>query len=787
MNHVELSPRRTKSKSGTASSSSSADHDHTPSFLCEGVYLQVDFKKVTDINNLEVGHKGPSSSRESKMPPLYMTRAQLKRHTSSLVNFSIDVHFISQKVNMPLLRLVNQIVTMHQNAKETNEELKEMKPTAAATVAAADTASAASSSDHKPVSALHHEQFLHGHKKSSSGSSTSSNPLETSVDGGDVLQQQNRLMAESSSSSRRNFQTPSPSLVLKSQIMRNRPKSFAQKFRPNSRLAGTTTIAPTSTVGESPLSEQPHDSFILTSAPLEMISEEQTMIRCWKTMYNLLELYSTMPTTKTVQRQSLTPVSNMQVDAGTTAKRAVTPTTTTAVTSRDPAPTAAAAPAPLAKTPEAAEAPPLPPPQPSAPQLPKVNTPGEIGGRKAIKEVSFAKADFAGRHEHTPVIVFGIAKIRRTRLTAVISGLKLEGEIKELQTSMQYREKVRAPLKGNVLIEASVIGNMQETLLSLLEGRKQQTVVRVTVGRTQAIHTSHMWKTKDKNCGTLSVDLVQVEIPQHPVDLHSIVTVTTKELSSTLQEFRGTILQQRGKATTNLPVVPEVPDVPDAGRSPKANNEERVELEEKQQPAAAISPPHPELEEEKSRLIKPFVMQFNLNMKRLVMSAALLPSLDAEYSMENLTSKGMTGEKAKFVIDLPRHTLSFNTKLQRVEEEMDASEANLPSEASIDLPKVQVSAEYIQDDPASAAAAAVGAANPNNPNSSTAANVGSPTTFRGGLPAPGDGSILSQGSYLSAEAEIGELEHSLTTDLLNHLVFVQKVFMKEVNEVKQVS
>ena len=42
-----------------------------------------------------------------------------------------------------------------------------------------------------------------------------------------------------------------------------------------------------------------------------------------------------------------------------------------------------------------------------------------------------------------------------------------------------------------------------------------------------------------------------------------------------------------------------------------------------------------------------------------------------------------------------------------------------------------------------------------------------------------------QGSYLSAEAEIGELEHSLTTDLLNHLVFVQKVFMKEVNEVVQ--
>ena len=95
-------------------------------------------------------------------------------------------------------------------------------------------------------------------------------------------------------------------------------------------------------------------------------------------------------------------------------------------------------------------------------------------------------------------------------------------------------------------------------------------------------------------------------------------------------------------SAANLPAVPEVPgDVPDAARrSPKTSNEERAEVEEKLQPAAAnvTTLSHPE-EEEKSRLIKPFVMQFNLNMKRLVMSAALLPSLDAEYSMENLISK----------------------------------------------------------------------------------------------------------------------------------------------------
>ena len=59
--------------------------------------FQLDFKKVTDIK-----------ASGEKVLPLYISRAQLKRHTSSHVNFSIDIYCISQKVNMPLLRLLNQ-------------------------------------------------------------------------------------------------------------------------------------------------------------------------------------------------------------------------------------------------------------------------------------------------------------------------------------------------------------------------------------------------------------------------------------------------------------------------------------------------------------------------------------------------------------------------------------------------------------------------------------------------------------------------------------------------------
>lgn len=91
-----------------------------------------------------------------------------------------------------------------------------------------------------------------------------------------------------------------------------------------------------------------------------------------------------------------------------------------------------------------------------------------------------------------------------------------------------------------------------------------------------------------------------------------------------------------------------------------------------------------------SSLLEPIVMQFHIILQSLSITAALLPSLQAQYKMDQVNSSGITGSKAKFTIDLPRHSLSFTTKLQ-------VTEANLPSEASIELPKVHVSAEYIQD------------------------------------------------------------------------------------------
>lgn len=80
------------------------------------------------------------------------------------------------------------------------------------------------------------------------------------------------------------------------------------------------------------------------------------------------------------------------------------------------------------------------------------------------------------------------------------------------------------------------------------------------------------------------------------------------------------------------------------------------------------------------------------------------------------------------------------------------TDVNLPTEACIALPVVHVSAEYIPE--------------------------GSSGALRGDGHKAAEGVVFRQGGYLSAQADIGIFEHSLTTDLLNHLVFVQNIFMK---------
>lgn len=129
-------------------------------------------------------------------------------------------------------------------------------------------------------------------------------------------------------------------------------------------------------------------------------------------------------------------------------------------------------------------------------------------------------------------MVFVVVRIHRTRLLATLSGLKLEAEITNLHTSSTFRKKTRPPS-----LECSLTGHVGRTMIVLLEGvaPNQQTVVKITVGKSQTLYSSMSRRAKDQNSGLLTIGVVSIDIPQHPVALHGMMTRGSKQLSSTLQ------------------------------------------------------------------------------------------------------------------------------------------------------------------------------------------------------------------------------------------------------------
>ena len=57
----------------------------------------------------------------------------------------------------------------------------------------------------------------------------------------------------------------------------------------------------------------------------------------------------------------------------------------------------------------------------------------------------------------------------------------------------------------------------------------------MTIGKSQSLYSTATKKGKDKNSGLLSIGPVSIDIPQHPVALHGMMTRSSKQLSSTLQ------------------------------------------------------------------------------------------------------------------------------------------------------------------------------------------------------------------------------------------------------------
>ncbi|XP_035387614.1 transmembrane protein KIAA1109 homolog isoform X2 [Electrophorus electricus] len=338
--------------------------------------------------------------------------------------------------------------------------------------------------------------------------------------------------------------------------------------------------------------------------------------------------------------------------------------------------------------------------------------------------------------QHVTLIVFGVGMVNRTHLEADIGGLTMEAELKKIHGSFTLKEKMKDILHQK-MTETCASAHIGGVNIVLLEGITPdiQTVVKCNIAKSQALYSAQRGL-KTNNAAVFKVGAIMINIPQHPATLHSMMVRSSHQLSKQISD----LIRQ----PANSPP-PNREDTPTPQPSDKASSVNQT-------PVEAIE--FPQLPEGLEK--KPIVLKFSAMLDGITIGAALLPSLKAEYKMGRMKSHGMTGAQTRFTFELPNHKLCFQSKVSPVD--MSA----MPPSASLTLPPVTMSGEYIIQE--------------HEGHSDTAwAPDDMPTKH---------GSYL-QGNYLRCLAEIGSFEHSLTTDLLNHLVFLQKVFMKEVNEVIQ--
>ncbi|CAJ1073977.1 transmembrane protein KIAA1109 homolog isoform X10 [Xyrichtys novacula] len=355
--------------------------------------------------------------------------------------------------------------------------------------------------------------------------------------------------------------------------------------------------------------------------------------------------------------------------------------------------------------------------------------------------------------QHVTLIVFGIGMVNRTHLEADIGGLTMEAELKKIHGSFTLKEKMKDILHQK-MTETCASAHIGGVNIVLLEGitpdiqledfptsptstAKQEflTVVKCNIAKSQALYSAQRGL-KTNNAAVFKVGAIMINIPQHPATLHSMMVRSSHQLSKQISDL---IRQPSNIQPSNREDTP----TPQPSEKTSSINQTPVEANE-----------FPQLPEGLEK--KPIVLKFSAMMDGITIGAALLPSLKAEYKMGRMKSHGMTGAQTSFTFELPNHKLCFQSKVSPVDM------STMPPTASLTLPPVTMSGEYIMED-----------------HESHSDQGWAPDDF------PAKQGNYLQGNYLRCVAEIGSFEHNLTTDLLNHLVFLQKVFMKEVNEVIQ--
>ena len=296
----------------------------TPAFVCDMFAVTLSMKDVVNFEKplpklketaSPAGGGVDGDSRRKSWHALKMMLNQLdERRATTRVNFGVDCRSITQHVNMSLLRLVHQFVTMVENIVKTKIELKGSGSAHINTAAGFQFSpyNAASPSVATPSDDLSWKHI--GKMSSASGGpdvradskdSAMSNAAST---GGVRIGGKVHMTSSSVADKKGHTRVPStarpdhlPALSVKS------TKKKAGCDRQSSSMKPNTPVTPTLDLGPDAVAIEMIADLSSPAVAEKTIVDEirENTPKCWKTLYHLLDLYSSMPEAKAVSQSQL--------------------------------------------------------------------------------------------------------------------------------------------------------------------------------------------------------------------------------------------------------------------------------------------------------------------------------------------------------------------------------------------------------------------------------------------------------------------------------------------------
>lgn len=338
-----------------------------PAFNCDHLSIELDLRKVKDYDKQSRDKHVEIDKKTNKVSVVIVGPDGLNQITT-LANFTVDISCISQRVKMPLVRLLHQFAAMYDSVKETRSNLHQF-------ILPKD--------EFHQVNQDFHQDY---------------HPKE--------FQFRERLNTESTSQTHSSL-----SVTMKNDVVDG-------------------------------LADEDEES------DSETLIQEVRQPKCWKTMYYLLDLYETKPEPKTVIERN----SQQQVDGTQETKIQIDEVDYKGSGRYEPLKEVSIEMDDLSSTP---------------PPISQINKDRKSWGidRRTMgndrRSMGNELKNITNRwmqREFTPLVIFGVCKVKKVELIATMSGLQLDGHLTSFHVSFTHKQKSRSSLPTKRWHESSLTG-----------------------------------------------------------------------------------------------------------------------------------------------------------------------------------------------------------------------------------------------------------------------------------------------------------------------------------------